>query len=808
MALRLAPTLFLAAAAALVGLAAPASAAPGGPPVDFNRDIRPILSKNCFACHGPDEGHRAAGLRLDLREAAVRMHGARPAAVLVGKPDKSPLLQRIKDAGSRRMPPPSAGPALTPEQVAKLRRWIEQGAEYTQHWAWTPPKPRALPSVKTKGWVRNPIDAFVLARLEKQGLKPSPEADRYTLLRRVSLDIRGLPPTPAEVEAFANDKSPDAYEKAVDRMLADSAYGERWARMWLDLARYADSAGYGSDPLRLNIWPWRDWVIRAFNDDKPYDQFTIEQLAGDLLPNATLDQRVATGFHRNTMTNTEGGTDDEEYRVIAVKDRVDTTFQVWMGVTMGCAKCHTHKYDPITQAEYYQFSALFNQTADADRGDEAPLVQVPYAPVDETIRAVNAKIDALKQQLAAASEADKKKLQEEITKLEKERPGPSTVPVLEELPEGKRRETFLLIKGNFLDRGEKVSPAVPSAFNALPAQAPLNRLGVAKWLVSPENPLTARVAVNRFWAQIFGAGLVMTEEDFGTQGELPSHPELLDWLAIRFRTAGPGSGVSSTAKFSDFPIDPHGCGWSMKRLIRLVVTSATYRQSSTVTPDRLAKDPNNRLLSRAPRLRLEAEMVRDEALALAGLLSRKMYGPAVYPPQPPGLWQAAFNGQRNWPTSTGEDRYRRGLYTFWRRTVPYPSMSTFDVPSREFCVIRRIRTNTPLQALVTLNDPAYVEAAQGLARRIAREGGATPEARARFALTLCLCRPPAETQVKEVATLFRSEQAHYGKDLEAAKALATDPLGPLPEGSSAADLAAWTVVANVLLNLDGVLTRN
>ncbi|MGV3720233.1 MAG: PSD1 and planctomycete cytochrome C domain-containing protein [Actinomycetota bacterium] len=833
MALRLAQTLTLTAAAtALLGMVGAAKAAPARPKVDFNRDIRPILSKNCFACHGPDEGHRAAGLRLDLREAAVAMHGARPAAVLAGKPDKSLLLQRILAPGARRMPPPSAGPALTPEQVAKLRRWIEQGAEYNRHWAWAPPRPQTPPAVKTKGWVRNPIDAFVVARLEKEGLKPSPEADRYTLLRRASLDLRGLPPTPAEVEAFARDKSADAYEKAVDRMLADPAYGERWSRMWLDLARYADSAGYGSDPLRLNIWPWRDWVIRAFNEDKPYDQFTIEQLAGDLLPNATLDQRIATGFHRNTMTNTEGGTDDEEYRVIAVKDRVDTTFQVWMGVTMGCAKCHTHKYDPITQAEYYQFSALFNQTADADRGDEAPLVQVPYAPIDEAIRAANAKIDALKQQLAAAPEADKKKLQDEITKLEKARPAPANVPVLEELPEGKRRETFLLIKGNFLDRGEKVSPAVPSAFNDWPSQAPLNRLGVAKWLVSPENPLTARVAVNRFWAQIFGAGLVVTEEDFGTQGEMPTHPELLDWMAIYFRSTGQrGTGsltqsVNGTPRQRDnaaagtrpkadlinplthSPIDPPGAGWSMKKLLRLIVTSATYRQSSAVTADRLAKDPQNRLYSRAPRLRLEAEMVRDQSLALSGLLSRKMFGPSVYPPQPPGLWQAAFNGQRNWPTSTGEDRYRRGLYTFWRRTVPYPSMATFDVPSREFCVIRRIRTNTPLQALVTLNDPVFVEASQSLARRIAKEGGATPEGRAKFALTLCLCRPPSEAQVKEVAALYRSEQTHYAKETEAAKALATDPLGPLPAGADAAELAAWTVVANVLLNLDGVLTRN
>jgi len=776
-----------------IGTGRAEAAPPAKPPVNFARDVRPILAKNCFACHGPDESARAAALRLDLREAAVAARGGHPALV-PGTPEKSALIQRIVAAGARRMPPPTAGPALTPEQVATLKTWVQQGANYTRHWAWDKPKQAPLPQVSDQKWVRNPIDRFVLARLQQAGLKPSPQADRYTLLRRASLDLRGLPPSPAEVEAYERDTASGAYERAVDRFLADPAYGERWARMWLDLARYADSAGYGSDPLRLNIWPFRDYVIRSFNDNKPYDQFTREQIAGDLLPNATVDQKIATAFHRNTMTNTEGGTDDEEFRVAAVRDRVDTTLQVWMGLTMGCAKCHTHKFDPIAQKEYYQFFAVFNQTADADRGDEAPLVQVPYAPVDEQIRKINTQIEGLKAQVAGAAPERQKALNEEIQKLEKSRPAPATVPVLEELPKEKRRESFLLIKSNFMDRGEKVEPGVLQAFHPLPSGAPLNRLGVAEWLVNPENPLTARVAVNRFWAQIFGTGIVETEEDFGTQGELPSHPELLDWLAVYFQI---GKGEKAPA------IRP----WDIKAFLKLVVTSSTYRQSSQVTPDRLARDPRGRLLSRAPRYRLEAEMVRDQSLMLSGLLSRKLGGPSVYPPQPDGLWQAAFNGQRTWTTSTGEDRYRRGLYTFWRRTSPYPSMSAFDVPSREVCAIRRIRTNTPLQAFVTLNDPVYVEAAQALARRVAKEGGATPDTRARFALRLCLCRPPGEAQIKQVVALYQSEREHYSRDTAAAKELNAGILGALPEGADPADLAAWTVIGNVLLNLDSVLTK-
>jgi len=780
----------------LAGLVLPTQALLARGSVDYNRDIRPILSKNCFACHGQDDGHRAAKLRLDRRETAI-LPRKRGVAIAPGDPNKSLLLSRVtaEDEGER-MPPMQSGNALTRKQIATLKRWIAEGAPYAEHWAFAKPKRWPLLAVTERSWPRKGLDYFILARLEKKGLKPTAEADRYALLRRVSLDLRGLPPTPQEVEAFAKDMSSDAYEKAVDRFLKDAAYGERWARMWLDLARYADSAGYGSDPLRT-IWRYRDWVIDAFNRNLPYDRFTIEQLAGDLLPHPTLEQRMATAFHRNTMTNTEGGTDDEEFRVAAVKDRVDTTMQVWMGLTMGCAKCHSHKFDPITHNEYYRFYAFFNQTADADRGDESPVVPAPTSEMQEQRRQIDVRIAAVKKRFAEPSRVavavlrrtpiplESLTLLGEIARLEKSKPAIPTVPVMVELPAKQRRQTHLMSKGNYLTPAEKVEPGVPAAFPPLPKDALPNRLGVAKWLLAADNPLTARVAVNRYWAQLFGIGLVETEEDFGTQGDMPSHPELLDWLATEYVRLG----------------------WDTKAFLKMLVTSATYRQSSKVTPEVLAKDPRNRLLTRGPRFRLEAEMVRDQALMLSGLLSRKMHGPSVYPPQPPGLWQAAFNGQRTWATSKGEDRYRRGLYTFWRRTVPYPSMATFDATSRETCTVRRIRTNTPLQAFVTLNDPCYVEAAQALARRILKEGGSTAEERARFALRLCLCRPPQAEQVKYVAALFGSERAHYRKDAKAALALATEPLGPLPTGMDAAEIAAWTVVANVLLNLDAVLMK-
>jgi hypothetical protein len=1161
-------------------------------PIDFARDVQPILQQHCVPCHGT--ARREHGLRLSDRKSALAGGDSGQKAIVPGKPDQSRLIRMITGQDEKTMPPAGAKPLAGP-QVEMLTQWIRQGAEWPaalvirlpdadapSHWAWRKPVQPVLPTLRRHHGPRNPIDCFALERLEREGLSPAAQADRHTLVRRVYLDLIGLPPSPAEVDEFVADPRPDAYERLVDRLLADPAFGERWARLWLDLARYADSKGYGSDPLRT-IWRYRDWVIDAFNRNLPYDQFTIEQLAGDLLGDPDPGQILATAFHRNTMANDEGGTDDEEFRVAAIKDRVDTTGQIWMGLTVGCGKCHSHKYDPITQREYYQLFAFFNQTEDADRTDESPRQATPTRLQQIDLDRLRSEIERLKQQIAAPSpeltagqakweqhaaaqesqwtlldpveamssngtqldelpdhtlvaagpapatdvytvaadtdlaaitafrlelvpdrrlanagpgrhpgdgsfvlnelkvtvdargkqpvrgrvvrveipgaqkilslaevqvfvrganlatdgktrqsstdydgppekaidgntngqyfeakstthtrteenpwwEVDLGSLREldriaiwnrtdgavgarlanfrvavldesravvwQTTVAESPRPSLSldlagagaialrnataslesngqpvaqaidgdaksgwsagagtgkpvlavfetakpltlapgqrlrftlvqsagdgrtigrlrvaatavspptrawpaaiadvlatpfptrtaaqnvelarfyrtiapelnvlrhkvtqaeqqtqaiekaipTTPILRELPAEKRRPTHVLIKSNFLLHGDEVQPEVPEAFHGMPAvtagylrahglahlseaqlqrlasEAPKNRLGLALWLLDENNPLTARVAVNRFWSQLFGRGLVETEEDFGTQGLPPTHPELLDWLAVEF-------------------VRQH---WDMKAILRLIVTSATYRQSSAAPPALLQRDPCNRLLSRGPRHRLEAEMVRDQGLAICGLLSRKLGGPSVYPPQPAGLWRAAFNGERTWATSIGEDRYRRGLYTFWRRTVPYPSMATFDAPSRENCTIRRIATNTPLQAFVTLNDPVFVEAAQALARRIVAEGGTSPEACAAYGLKLCLSRPAQPAQVRELAALYQQELARYRSDLAAAQAMATDPLGPLPAGHNPAELAAWTVVSNVLLNLDGVLTK-
>jgi hypothetical protein len=843
MLLRSAALLLTASAFLLFGSA---TAAP--PPVDFNYDIRPILSAKCYACHGQDEAARKAKLRLDVREDALREHDD-GTPIVPGDTKASALVQRITSHDPEEvMPPPKEGQPLTAREIDLLSRWIAQGAEYKQHWAWQAPVRPPLPAGGTNaknGKNGNPIDAFVVARLQAAGLHASPEADRHTLLRRVSLDLTGLPPSPEEVAAFAGDTGPEAYERAVDRLLASPRFGEKWARMWLDLARYADSTGYGSDALRLNIWPYRDWVIQAFNRNLPYDQFTIEQLAGDLLPNATQDQLIATAFHRNTMTNIEGGTVDEEYRVAAVKDRIATTAQVWMGLTLQCAQCHTHKFDPISQREYYQTYAIFNETEDADRKDEAPTLPLP--PTAEDIAreaALKAGVADAEQQLKTAQAASddglekweagfdkskasadvaailgippeqrdaaqKKKLLEyhrtltpALADLDKKLAAkrkelaafkPLAVPVMRELAADKRRETHLLTKGNYLAPAELLQPAVLTAFGPVPETPAPTRLDFAQWLVSPENPLTARVAVNRFWAQLFGTGIVETEEDFGTQGALPSHPELLDWLAVTFRSSAAEGGLA----------------WDMKALLKLIVTSATYRQSSRVLPEHLEKDARNRLLAHYPRRRLEAEQLRDQALAVAGLLSPKLGGPSVYPPQPEGLWRVAFNGGENaYKTSTGEDRYRRGLYTIWRRTMPYPSMTTFDAPSRESCTLRRQPTNTPLQAFVTLNDPCFVECAQAFARRIVKEGGATAEERVKWALETALARPATEAQVASLARLFEAELAHYKEVAADATKLATSATQPLPAGADPVELAAWTVVANTVLNLDAFLTKS
>jgi hypothetical protein len=611
-----------------------------------------------------------------------------------------------------------------------------------------------------------------------------------------------------EIDDFLADERPDAYERLVDRLLASPAFGERWARPWLDLARFADSAGYAQDPLRV-IWRYRDWVIAAFNENKPFDQFTIEQLAGDLLPDPTHDQLLATAFHRNTMTNSEGGTDNEEFRVAAVVDRVNTTMQVWMGLTMGCAQCHTHKYDPITQTEYYQVFAIFNNTADVDREDESPWLVEHSADERRRIAALDEQIATLESSAGTAPEAtdgnclpgsattagdaDRKDVAEseaakkKLSELRKQREAITGIrtPIMKELPDEQRRTTHVLVRGNFLIPGDAVSPDVPAAFPPLPPDGPRNRLALARWLVDRANPLTARVAVNRIWEQLFGLGLVETSEDFGLQGEPPSHPELLDALAVEMMRSD----------------------WDLKQTLRQIVTSSTYRQSSAVNDDGLARDASNRWLSRGPTHRLPGEMLRDQALAIGGLLSRKQNGPSVQPPRPQLGLRSAFGGSTDWETSPGEDRYRRGLYTSWRRTTPYPSLTTFDAPSREVCTIRRITTNTPLQALASLNDPVFVEAAQGLARRLMLEASGTVRQRLDVGMRLCTARRGTFEELSLLDTLYHEALQQFQESPETAALMSDSPPRPAPARLDRAELAAWTVVANVLLNLDEVLTK-
>ncbi|MDE0866002.1 MAG: PSD1 and planctomycete cytochrome C domain-containing protein [Rubripirellula sp.] len=945
----------------------------------YNRDIRPILAEHCFACHGLDSVAREAELRLDERKVAVDS-----GAIVPGKPDQSELMARLTATDPEMvMPPPETGHKLSSVQVSILKQWIAEGAQYQRHWSFISPRKVDFPETVDDQWATRPIDRFVLHRLEQSGLPPSGPTDRASLLRRVSLDITGLPPTLEQAREYLSDSSPEAYEALVDRLLESENYGEHWARMWLDLARYADTKGYEKDRHR-DIWRYRDWVIDAFNRDLPFDQFTIEQLGGDLLPERTDDQILATAFHRNTMTNDEGGTDNEEFRIAAVKDRVDTTMQVWMGLTMGCAKCHSHKYDPISIRDYYSFFAYFNQTQDADNeapfyptptaeqtheltmlaadlqratelstqrpgdfaerfeawkqllaenplwqplslvefkseagvqmhqddqarliasGDrpekdtwqitfELPLLQgeekytslrIEHFPqaigggewVDKNVAvreltveliqsdgtvdmqkmknpratfsqkgwnvaaAVDGKPDAgwglsprftepqaalfdfekpiaggtlkvtLEQQYGeglllgrsrfsisrhpvqrlraelqpALEETFSKTVFPETMRRIKEvetaknrlddlkRRIPKT-PVMLELGDKRQRKTRIHNRGNFLDQSDEVSPSVLVSFGNMPPEAPVNRLGVARWLVQADNPLTARVMVNRIWARIFGIGLVETEEDFGTQGMLPSHPMLLDWLAVDFREQG----------------------WSIKRLIKTIVMSKTYRQSPAVSEKALEIDPRNRLLSRGPRFRLSAEMVRDQALAVAGLLVTKVGGPSVMPPQPTGIWKSTYSGEK-WKNSVGPDRFRRGLYTYLKRTSPYPAMTTFDAGSGEVCQIRRIRTNTPLQALVTLNDVVFMEAAGALAKRMESSGKTLPD---KFAagFQMVLVRKADGVEIDRLVALYDSLENEMSEGqalLHSAKVDSGDP--------------RMVVIANVLLNLDETLMK-
>jgi hypothetical protein len=1028
--------------AALVGLLLVATVAPAadGPsaPIDFVRDVRPILADKCFACHGPDESKREAGLRLDIAEGATAVLESGSRAIVPGQPDDSDLVFRITaEEAELKMPPETSGKTLKPSEIETLRAWVEQGGEYKVHWAFVPPRRPALPAVGDPSWCANPIDFFVLARLEAEGLAPSPEADRTTLIRRLSLDLTGLPPTPEEVDAFVADASPEAMKDLVDRLLASPRYGERWARPWLDAARYADSDGYEKDKQR-QVWFFRDWVVNALNRDLPYDQFIIDQLAGDERPDATQDQVVATGFLRNSMINEEGGVDPEQFRMEAMFDRMDAVGKSVLGLTIQCAQCHTHKYDPLTQEEYYRVFAFLNNTHEANvavytpreqrerseifreiaaieddlkhkapdwadrlasweetvRGDQpdwrvvrpeldssggqkhylrddGSILAAGYAPTkhtteftaktdlakitavrlellndpnlplggpgrstkglfgltefkvvakpagggeakevkvavatsdvnpaeaplepifddksgkrrvtgpiayaidgkDETAWGIdigpgrrnvprkavfvlespvefpdgaeltfklvqnhggwnsddnqnmnlgsfrfavtdrgNAQADPLpaavrealaipKDRRTAAQAAavfshwrmtvpEWKEANERIEALWKEHPEGASQLVLDDREE--LRPTHLLMRGDFLKPDRPVGAGVPAFLNPLPADAPPTRMTFARWLVDRQAPTTARAIVNRIWQGYFGTGLVGTPEDFGVQGEAPSHPELLDWLAVELMDSG----------------------WSLKHIHRRIVGSATYRQSSKVTPDRLAKDPANRLLSRGPRFRVDAEIVRDIALAASGLLNPAVGGPSVYPPAPDFLFQPpASYGPKVWKESTGADRYRRALYTFRYRSVPYPALQNFDAPNGDFACVRRTRSNTPLQALTTLNEPLFLECARALAAKTLREGGATDEDRLTFAFRRCLSRRPTEAESQTLLALLHRETDRFAvpeaKPWDLAAEKPEEPPA-LPDGITPAQAASWTVVSRVLLNLDETITK-
>ncbi|MSU79278.1 MAG: DUF1553 domain-containing protein [Gemmataceae bacterium] len=770
-----------------------------GPAIDFNRDIRPILSDNCFTCHGPDESQRKAKLRLDTRDGALTKLRSGGHAIVPGKSSDSELLRRlISTDNAERMPPPKTNKKLTPAQVDLVKRWIEQDANYAKHWAFVAPVRASLPEVKDSTWARNGIDRFILARLEKEGLKPSPEADRTTLIRRLALDLTGLPPTVTEIDTFLNDKLPGAYERVVERYLSSPHYGERMAVDWLDAARFADTHGYHIDAGR-DMTRWREWVIDAFNNDLPFDRFTVEQLAGDLLPNATVEQKIASGFNRNHMINFEGGASPEEYLNNYIVDRVNTTATVWLGLTTTCAQCHDHKYDPISQREFYQLYAFFNgipeKGLDGSKGNAAPTIKVPTKAQRDAIAKLDAQIQPLE-----STQKDPKKLAELLAEKKKlEAQGSASAMVMQDMPTP--RDTFMLLRGEYNKKGAKVSAGVPTFLPPLAKDAPANRLTFARWLTDPAHPLMSRVIVNRYWQLFLGTGLVKTVEDFGSQGEQASHAELLDWLAVEFATPTPG-GV--------LPKRP----WSVRDLVRTIVTSATYRQASVVTKEHLARDTENRLLARGPRFRLQAEFIRDQALAISGLLNREIGGASVSPYQPAGLWQelASRQDSKNWSAqffvqSKGKDLYRRTMYTFWKRTSPPPQLMTFDAPDREICTVRRSRTNTPLQALVLMNDPTYVEASRKFAERMMQKEK-TPETRLAFAWRTATARTPSDREIGILQRALDKQLQIYRGNLKAAEALLRVGDSPRDETLAAPELAAYTIIASVILNLDEVVTKN
>ena len=750
------------------------------PPVDFNDDIRPLLSKYCFQCHGFDPQARQADLRLDTAVGMAAEVTSGQRVVVPGKPSASALFLRVTAADADvRMPPPEVADRLSPEEVDQLRRWIEQGADWEEHWAFVSPQRTPLPNAPRADWGRNGIDAFIRARLRENELSPSPEAGRETLVRRVMLDLRGLPPTLQEVEEYQRDKAPDAYARMVDRTLAGPHYGERMARLWLDLARYADSSGYANDRLR-SIWPYRDWVTNAFNADMPFDRFTLEQLAGDLLPGATQSQIVASGFHRNTPHQYEGGSDPEQYRVERVKNRLDTTGTVWLGLTVGCAQCHTHKFDPISQTEYYQLYAFFNSANETRHSVASDGQQVE---IDRLVMEVARLKTALKD---AGPEGEKGKeikirLDAVAKQLDKLRKSLPTTLVFRE--PAQKRETRVHLRGDFLVPGEQVAPRTLSRLHPFtpPKSGVPTRVDLARWIMSTENPLTARVTTNRIWQHLFGQGLVPTENDFGHRGASPTHPHLLDWLALEWSARG----------------------YSMKRLHLRILTSATYRQASVARADLEARDPFNRLLGRQSRHRVEGEIIRDMALSVSGLLSRTMGGRSVFPPIPPNVIGTS-SARHKWPTSGGGDRFRRGLYTAVYRANVYPMLSTFDGPDRDNACTKRTRSNTPLQSLSLANDPAMAELFEGLARRLLTADVSTDSDRLVHAFRLCLGRHPRAAELDRLLAFCDHQRRHFNDDRKAAQAVRGSAE---VAGSSQAEFAVWFSVARLLLNLDEFVTR-
>lgn len=764
--------------------------------VDFNRDVRPILSNNCYQCHGEDKNTRQADLRLDVREDALKDRTGR-VVLKPGSVTESVLLKRILSSHvTDEMPPRDSGRSLTDTEKAILAAWIEQGAEYERHWAYIPPERVRAPKVKDKDWVANEIDAFILARLEAEGLQPAPPADRRTLLRRVSMDLTGLPAPYEAVQEFEKDKSKRAYRKAVDGLLDSDAYGERMAAYWLDLVRYADTNGYHSDEYR-SVWPYRDYVIDAFNDNMPFDQFTIEQIAGDLLPNPTQDQIIASGYNRLNQISSEGGVQPGEYIVKYAADRVRTTSTVWLGATMGCAECHSHKFDPFTQSNFYEFAAFFADVKERGKYEHGRFGYGPFMLLGtpeqlEEIEGFDQEIKDLKRLIARAEDMsdEKKKHESKLKSVEGRKKRASDVIPSTLITESvEPREIRVLPRGNWLDNsGPVVEPRIPESLGMLDVDGRATRLDLAEWFVNEENPLTARVYVNRLWKQFFGTGLSKVLDDFGAQGEWPSHPELLDWLAEEFMDSG----------------------WDVKHMTRLIVSSNTYRQSSQRNPDALAMDPYNRLVAYQNRLRFEAEQVRDNALATSGMLVSKIGGPSVYVYQPESYYDDTYAGVGKkiiYMEDTGEKQYRRGLYTFWRRSFLQPSMLAFDAPTREECTAERVVSNIPQQALVLLNDPTYVEASRVLAKDLVRDDTLSVEARVVEAYRRILARDPKDSELATVATLAQEHLDHFaGHEEDAIELLSVGQHERDPD-LSASEVAAWTSVTRVLMNLHETITR-